>query len=114
MKEFVTLATLWFILACLTGMLSHTAKKAMRGELGIPSNPFQLRFYSALHNFLFVDQPGYTVAAFFTCIAACFAIVAAGQIETLATHIVVALGFTTGWTCNSGINTGATPSEPPQ
>lgn len=96
------------VAASLVGMLCHVAKKALRGELGVAStNPFQLMFYVLLYRYLFVQNPGATVAAVLTAIAACMAIVAAGTLEALKLWPIAGLGFTTGYTCNSIANKGS-------
>jgi hypothetical protein len=107
MNKFLSMPTLWLIAACVAGMIAHVFKKAMRGELGVGgTNPFKLPFYRGMYSYLLLEKPGHTAAAFLTCLAACLGIVATGQIEMLKPHIIIALGFTTGWACNSGINQG--------
>jgi hypothetical protein len=79
------------VLAALAGLLLHYVSKHNRGEID-----------DTLSEYL-CDHPGYTLSTLLTILASCFGVVATGQLDTMALHIVVAFGFGIGWTCDSAI-----------
>jgi hypothetical protein len=98
---YITSAELVLLTAALVGLLAHFLVKRFRGEIT-----------ASLFRYL-VEQPGFTVATIISIVAACLGIVATGQLENLAPHLTVALGFGTGWTLDSAIAPRVDPAAPP-
>ena len=85
-----------FLATGFVGMFAHYAKKWLRREIN--GSPI---------DYLFRDHPRETALAAMAFVGAAGGIYLAGQMHGLAFSQLVLLGFTTGYTCDSGLNKGA-------
>ena len=93
MSQFLTPAMAWLFAFSVVGLLAHFLSARLRGQLA-----------DTLVEYLFIKHRGYMLSTLIALIAADLALVAVGQIEGIATHILGALGFTTGYSLDSCIS----------
>lgn len=82
-----------FYLAGFLGMLAHYTKKWAKGE-----------YQGNLWAYLYADKPRASLYAFLTYTGAATAVVTTGVLGSMAFSAIVALGFTTGYTIDSSVN----------
>jgi hypothetical protein len=91
----LTHAELVFALCAAGGAILHWAKKAARGE--ITWNPV---------DYWLVDNRLHSAGALGALVLAVWGIVFSGSLSGMQAHMIVAGGFTLGYTLDSGINKG--------
>lgn len=90
----MTQKVLILIASALLGAFSHWLKKILRD--GMPGSPIDY----------LVSNPMHTYGMFSATLAACAALGATGVVAGSSLWMCAALGYTTGWTCDSAINKG--------
>lgn len=84
---------LLFYLAGLLGMLGHYTKKWARGQ-----------YAGNLWAYLIADNPRASLASVITYLAATTGVVATGTLDTMDFATALGLGFVTGYTVDSAVN----------
>ena len=82
-----------FYLSGLVGMLGHYVKKWGRGE-----------YKGNLWAYLFADNPRASLAAVVAYTAAAAMVMSSGRLSGLEIDVLVGLGFMTGYTVDSSVN----------
>jgi len=82
-----------FYVAGFVGMLAHYTKKWAKGE-----------YLGNLWAYLYADHPRATLYAVLSYVGVAAAVVSTGQLDGLKLGTLAALGFTTGYACDSAMN----------